>query len=88
MGERSTKIKNGTLRVCLDPCDLKQAIEHQHLCVPTSEDVCSKLAGKLQPKHSQVPELPWMKVGADIFDLNGPSYLLLVDYLYIYIYGV
>ncbi|KAJ3588091.1 hypothetical protein NHX12_011686 [Muraenolepis orangiensis] len=39
----------------------------------------------LQPKHQpepliphQVPELPWMKVGADIFELNGQSYLLLV----------
>ncbi|RXN06058.1 Transposon Ty3-I Gag-Pol [Labeo rohita] len=28
-----------------------------------------------------VPELPWMKVGADIFELRGQSYLLLVDYL-------
>lgn len=43
---------------------------------------------QLQPKHQaeplkqhQVPELPWIKVGADIFELHGQSYLLLVDYL-------
>ena len=43
---------------------------------------------QLQPKHQaepliphQIPELPWMKVGADIFELHGQSYLLLVDYL-------
>ena len=43
---------------------------------------------QLQPKHQaealvphQVPDLPWMKVGADIFELSGQSYLLLVDYL-------
>jgi len=43
---------------------------------------------QLQPKHQpepliphQVPELPWMKVGADIFELHGQSYLLLVEYL-------
>ncbi|KAI4875469.1 hypothetical protein NFI96_005346 [Prochilodus magdalenae] len=42
----------------------------------------------LQPKYQreplmphQVPELPWMNAGADIFVLNGQSYLLLVDYL-------
>lgn len=29
----------------------------------------------------EVPELPWMKVGADIFQLKGQSYLLLLDYL-------
>lgn len=29
----------------------------------------------------EVPELSWMKVGADIFHLKGQSYLLLVDYL-------
>ncbi|CAL9687421.1 unnamed protein product [Knipowitschia caucasica] len=28
-----------------------------------------------------IPELPWLKIGADIFELNGQSYLLLVDYL-------
>ena len=40
---------------------------------------------QLQPKHQaeplvphQIPDLPWMKVGADIFELNGQSYLLLI----------
>lgn len=43
---------------------------------------------QLQPQHQkeplithEIPELPWMKVGADIFELRGQSYLLLVDYL-------
>lgn len=43
---------------------------------------------QLQPKQQtepliphQFPELPWMKIGADIFELHGQSYLLLVDYL-------
>ncbi|KAL7868423.1 hypothetical protein SRHO_G00098070 [Serrasalmus rhombeus] len=38
--------KNGTLRVCLDPCDLNQAVKRQHYSIPTPEDVRSKLAGK------------------------------------------
>lgn len=29
----------------------------------------------------EIPELLWIKVGADIFKLKGQSYLLLVDYL-------
>lgn len=29
----------------------------------------------------KVPELPWMKVGANIFHLKSKFYLLLVDYL-------
>lgn len=29
----------------------------------------------------EVPELPWMKVGADVLHLKGQSYLFLVDYL-------
>ncbi|KAJ8349864.1 hypothetical protein SKAU_G00249940 [Synaphobranchus kaupii] len=39
-----TEKKNGTLRVCLDPCDLSKAVKRQH--IPTPEDVRSKLAGK------------------------------------------
>lgn len=34
-----------------------------------------------QQKEPLVPELLWMKVEADIFQLKGQSYLLLVDYL-------
>lgn len=41
-----TEKKNGTLRVCLDPCDLNKAIKWQHYSIPTPEDVCSNLAGK------------------------------------------
>uniref|UniRef100_A0A3B3DIW6 ribonuclease H n=1 Tax=Oryzias melastigma TaxID=30732 RepID=A0A3B3DIW6_ORYME len=42
----ATQKKNGTLRVCLDPCDLNQAVKRQHYSIPTHEDVRSKLAGK------------------------------------------
>ena len=30
---------------------------------------------------SDVPERPWQTVGSDLFELNGSSYLLVVDYL-------
>nr|XP_054591203.1 uncharacterized protein K02A2.6-like [Nothobranchius furzeri] len=43
---------------------------------------------QMQPKQQveplvphSIPELPWMKLGADIFELHGQSYSLLVDYL-------
>lgn len=28
-----------------------------------------------------IPELPWLKVGVDIFKIKGQSFLLIVDYL-------
>ena len=28
----------------------------------------------------EIPEIPWQKVGTDIFHCNGNDYLLLVDY--------
>ena len=28
-----------------------------------------------------IPELPWLKIGADIFEIKGQSFLLMVDYL-------
>lgn len=42
----ATTKKNGSLRVCLDPCDLNKAVKCQHYSVPTPEDVRSKLSGK------------------------------------------
>lgn len=42
----ATQKKNGTLRVCLDPCDLNVAVRRQHYSIPTPEDVCNRLAGK------------------------------------------
>lgn len=42
----ATKKKNGSLRVCLDPCYLNQAVKRQQYSIPTPEDVCSRLAGK------------------------------------------
>jgi transposase InsO family protein len=29
---------------------------------------------------STLPELPWQKVGSDLFTLNGINYLLVIDY--------
>lgn len=42
----ATKKKNGALRVCLDSCNLNQAVKRQHYTIPTPEDVRSRLAGK------------------------------------------
>uniref|UniRef100_A0A3B4T1P7 Reverse transcriptase/retrotransposon-derived protein RNase H-like domain-containing protein n=1 Tax=Seriola dumerili TaxID=41447 RepID=A0A3B4T1P7_SERDU len=42
----ATKKKNGELRVCLDPCNLNEAVKHQHYSIPTPEDMRSRLAGK------------------------------------------
>ncbi|XP_063046009.1 uncharacterized protein K02A2.6-like [Engraulis encrasicolus] len=41
-----TEKKNGTLRVCLDPRDLNEAIKRQHFSIPTPEEVLHRLSGK------------------------------------------
>ncbi len=55
--------------------------------IETMIEKCAQ-SQQLQPKHQreplipyQVPELLWMKVAADIFELKGQLYLLLIDYL-------
>lgn len=56
--------------------DIEMMVEK---CAP-----CQQLQPRLQKEPlitHNVPELPWLKVGADIFKLRGQSYLLLVDYL-------
>ncbi len=54
------------------------------------EDVVSKCSVCQKYRYSQqkeplkpheVPEEPWVKVGADIFQLNGKDYLLVIDYM-------
>ena len=37
--------KNGTLRLCLDPKELKAAIQREHYPLPTIEDVATRLHG-------------------------------------------
>ena len=37
--------KNGTLRICLDPKDLKKAIQREHYPLPTIEDIATRLHG-------------------------------------------
>ena len=34
----ATKKKNSALRVCLDPCNLNEAVKRQHYSIPTPED--------------------------------------------------
>ena len=36
---------NGSLRVCLDPSDLNQAIKRHHLQLPTTVEILSQLSG-------------------------------------------
>ena len=36
---------NGSLRICLDPRDLNQAVKRQHSKLPTTEDILSRMAG-------------------------------------------
>ena len=38
--------KNGTLRICLDPKPLNEAIKHERYTIPTPGDVQSQLSGK------------------------------------------
>lgn len=56
--------------------DIKHKVES---CAPCQQ---------LQPKNHkepliphEVPELPWLKIAADIFELHEQSYLVMVDYL-------
>ena len=36
---------DGSIRICLDPKDLNQAIKRSHLQLPTAEDIISKMTG-------------------------------------------
>ena len=36
---------NRSLRICLDPRDLNQAIKRQHYKLPTTEDILSQMTG-------------------------------------------
>ena len=49
-------------------------------------DNCAKCAKVATPRKeplisSPTPDYPWQVVGSDLFELNGTSYLLVVDYL-------
>ena len=37
--------RNGDIRVCTDPRDLNHAIVHDHVQLPTGEEIMSKMAG-------------------------------------------
>ncbi|KAJ8258013.1 hypothetical protein GJAV_G00192160 [Gymnothorax javanicus] len=56
--------------------DIKSMLEK---CAP-----CQQLQPQNQReplKSHKIPELPWLKIGADLFELKGHSYLIMVDYL-------
>ena len=38
-------VKNGKLRICLDPRQLNEAIQQEHYPLPTIEDVATRLHG-------------------------------------------
>ena len=45
--------------------------------------ICNKLKPPIKEPllSSSVPECPWSRVGVDLFELNGNTYVLVVDYL-------
>lgn len=57
-------------------CAIEMTVEKCMLC-----QQCQPQQQKEPLITHEVPELPWMKAVADIFQLKGQSYLLLVDYL-------
>lgn len=40
------EIRNGKLRICLDPKPLNKCIKREHFLIPTSEDLVSRLSGQ------------------------------------------
>lgn len=45
---------------------------------------CQKFQPQNQKQHLQshdIPNVPWLKLGADIFELQGQSFLVLIDYM-------
>ena len=53
---------------------IKDLVERCSICARTSP-------AQYEPMISSVlPEYPWQKVGSDLFELNGTTYVLVVDY--------
>ena len=59
---------------------IKQKISNCHQCLTYSN---SQNREPLKPH--EIPNLPWNKVGCDIFEIKGKKYLLLIDYFSKYI---
>ena len=56
--------------------DIYNMISKCNLCLK----YCNK--NQKQPLTSHpIPELPWQKVGSDLFDFDGKSYIVIIDYL-------
>lgn len=60
--------------------EIRQTISQCHLCLKYAR---SQMSEPLI--NHKIPEIPWNKVGCDIFELHGQKYLLIIDYYSKYI---
>ena len=59
--------------------DIENMVKECHTCA-------SKIPPRKEPMiASDLPLYPWQKVGADLFELKGSKYLLVVDYFSRYV---
>ena len=68
--------KDGSLRMCLDHCDLNLVVKHEHFMIPTAQDVVSQLGGKtifrvLDQKY-RYWQVPFTPETAKLFTFNTP----------------
>ena len=68
--------KDNSLRLCLDPKDLNQAIKREHFMIPTGADVVSQMAGKKMFTVLDQKDSYWQvaltEASADLCTFNTP----------------
>ena len=64
------EMKNGSLRLCLDPRDLNKAVKQEHYRIPTAQEISSHLAGKKVFTTLDLKDAYWQ------IELDKPSLLL------------